>query len=105
LGRIDYWNLKMNAAAAPNVQHDATNHCFFLIFDDQRCVLDYTLQGQIMTITHTGVPDALGGRGLAAQLTKFALDYARAQPWKVIPVCSYAAAYIQRHTEYAALLA
>jgi predicted GNAT family acetyltransferase len=56
----------MNAAAAPNVQHDATNHCFFLILDDQRCVLDYTLQGQIMTITHTGVPDALGGRGLAA---------------------------------------
>lgn len=95
----------MNAATAPTVQHDATNHCFFLILDGQRCVLDYTLQGQIMTITHTGVPDVLGGRGLAAQLTKFALDYARAQPWKVIPVCSYAVVYVQRHAEYATLLA
>ncbi len=94
----------MNADSAPSVQHDAANHCFFLIIDDHRCVLDYTLQGQVMTITHTGVPVALGGRGLAAQLTKFALDYARAQQWKVIPRCSYAAVYVQRHTEYAALV-
>jgi predicted GNAT family acetyltransferase len=95
----------MNAATAPTVQHDATNHCFFLIVDAQRCVLDYRLQEHVMTITHTGVPDALGGRGLAAQLTKFALDHARAQSWKVIPSCSYAAVYLQRHAEYAALVA
>ena len=95
----------MNTNTSPIVQHDAANHCFFLILDGQRCVLDYTLQGQVMTITHTGVPEALGGRGLAAQLTKFALDYARAQQWKVIPLCSYAAVYVQRHAEYATLLA
>jgi predicted GNAT family acetyltransferase len=95
----------MTDETSPTVQHDAANQCFFLIIDDHRCVLDYTLQGQVMTITHTGVPVALGGRGLAAQLTKFALDYARAQPWKVIPVCSYADVYIKRHAEYATLLA
>jgi predicted GNAT family acetyltransferase len=95
----------MNADSAPSVQHDTANHCFFLIIDDHRCVLDYTLQDHRMTITHTGVPVALGGRGLAAQLTKFALDHARAQHWKVIPRCSYAAAYIQRHTDYATLVA
>ena len=95
----------MNAEISPSVQHDAASQCFFLLIDAQRCVLDYTLQGQVMTITHTGVPDALGGRGLAAQLTKFALDYARAQQWKVIPRCSYAAVYVQRHAEYAALIA
>jgi predicted GNAT family acetyltransferase len=95
----------MNVETLPTVQHDADNHCFFLILDGQRCVLDYTRQGHVMTITHTGVPDALGGRGLAAQLTKFALDYARAQQWKVIPLCSYVAAYVQRHAEYATLLA
>ena len=95
----------MTAELTPAIQHDAPKQCFFLFVDAQRCVLDYTLQDQVMTITHTGVPDALGGRGLAAQLTKFALDHARAQQWKIIPRCSYAAVYVQRHTEYAALLA
>jgi predicted GNAT family acetyltransferase len=95
----------MTVETSPTVQHDAANHCFFLMIDAHRCVLDYTLKDHLMTITHTGVPDALGGRGLAAQLTKFALDHARAQQWKVIPRCSYAAVYVQRHTEYAALLA
>ena len=95
----------MNAAATPAIEHDVAKQCFFLFIDGQRCVLDYTLHDHLMTITHTGVPDALGGRGLAAQLTKFALDYAQAQQWKVIPRCSYAAVYIQRHAEYAALVA
>jgi predicted GNAT family acetyltransferase len=95
----------MSTETTPAIEHDAFKHCFFLLIEAQRCVLDYTLEGRVMTITHTGVPDALGGRGLAAQLTKFALDHARAQHWKVIPVCSYAAAYIQRNADYATLLA
>jgi predicted GNAT family acetyltransferase len=57
-----------------------------------------------MTVTHTGVPNALGGRGLAAEITKFALDHARAQGWKVIPQCSYVAAFINKHPEYTALV-
>jgi predicted GNAT family acetyltransferase len=95
----------MNTDITPVIQHDTSKQCFFLFVDGQRCVLDYTLQDHFMTITHTGVPDALGGRGLAAQLTKFALEHARAQHWKVIPRCSYAAVYIQRHAEYATLVA
>ena len=95
----------MNTATSPAIEHDASKQCFFVFVEAQRCVLDYTLKDQHMTITYTGVPDALGGRGLAAQLTKCALEYARAQHWKVIPRCSYAAVYIQRHAEYATLLA
>jgi predicted GNAT family acetyltransferase len=57
-----------------------------------------------MTITHTGVPGELGGRGLAAEITKFALDHARSQGWTVIAQCSYVAVYIKKHTEYEALL-
>ena len=95
----------MNADTAPSVIHEAQAACFSLTIDGHRCVLDYSLRDQVMTITHTGVPEALGGRGIAAQLTKFALAHAQAQHWKVIPRCSYAAVYMQRHTEYATLLA
>jgi predicted GNAT family acetyltransferase len=54
-----------------------------------------------MTITHTRVPAAIGGRGIAAELTKAALSTARSHDWSVIPQCSYAAAYIAKHPQEA----
>jgi len=87
-----------------NILHNTALPCFELNLEGHRCVLDYTLRGNVMTITHTGVPSELGGRGLAAELTKFALNHAQAQGWKVIPQCSYAEVYIKKHPEYAALL-
>ncbi|TFL14425.1 N-acetyltransferase [Pusillimonas caeni] len=73
--------------------------------DGALSVLDYQLSGNVMTITHTGVPAAVGGRGIAADLTRHALDTARSRGWKVRPVCSYAAVYIKRHPEYQDLVA
>ncbi|MFY9136172.1 GNAT family N-acetyltransferase [Zwartia sp.] len=86
------------------IEHNVTGKCFELKLEGHRCVLDYTLNNQVMTVTHTGVPSELGGRGLAAEITKFALDYAQAQGWKVVPQCSYVAAYIKKHSEYAPLV-
>lgn len=73
--------------------------------DGVLCVLEYGLRDGVMTITHTGVPEAVGGRGIAAALTRFALDTARAEGWRVVPACSYASAWFARHAEYADLLA
>lgn len=86
------------------IEHNSQRHCFELMLEGHRCVLDYTLHNNVMTVTHTGVPSELGGRGLAAEITKFALDHARAQGWKVIPQCSYVAAYVKKHPEYASLV-
>ncbi|MGE4368921.1 MAG: GNAT family N-acetyltransferase [Burkholderiaceae bacterium] len=72
--------------------------------DNVLSVLDYDLADNVMTITHTGVPDAVGGRGIAADLTRFALDTARANGWAVRPQCTYAQAYIRRHPDYADLV-
>lgn len=73
--------------------------------NDQLCYLNYTLDNKIMSITHTWVPQALEGRGIAAQLTKTALETARENHWKIIPICSYTVAYMKRHPEYQDLLA
>lgn len=86
------------------IEHNVIGKCFELRLEGHRCVLNYTLNNSVMTITHTGVPTALGGRGLAAEITKFALDHAQAQGWTVIPQCSYVAAYIKKHPEYTALV-
>ncbi len=86
------------------IEHNVTGKRFELKLEGHLCVLDYTLNNQVMTVTHTGVPNELGGRGLAAEITKFALDYAQTQGWKVVPQCSYVAAYIKKHSEYAPLV-
>lgn len=87
------------------IQHDRGIHRFHTKVDGASCVLDYSLAANVMTITHTGVPAEVGGRGIASVLTRFALDTARSERWKVIPACSYAAAWVQRHPDYADLLA
>ncbi|MFF7055027.1 GNAT family N-acetyltransferase [Achromobacter spanius] len=82
------------------VTQDPGQSRFTATVDGVLCVLDYQLQDGTMVIVHTGVPSPVGGRGIAAELTKFALDTARAQGWKVRPVCSYAEVYMRRHPEY-----
>ena len=87
------------------IVHDEGNQAFTTVVDGQTCVVDYRLQGNIMTITHTGVPQSVGGRGIAATLTRFAVQVAEAKQWKVSPACSYADAWFRRNPKYAHLLA
>ncbi|MBO9331007.1 acetyltransferase [Achromobacter sp. HZ01] len=88
-----------------SVTQDTERSRYTATVDGVLCVLDYHLQDHVMTITHTGVPSQVGGRGIAAELTRHALEAARAQGWKVRPSCSYADAYMRRHPEYADLRA
>lgn len=88
-----------------DVIHDATARQFHVDVEGHRGVLDYVLRDGVMAITHTGVPPAIGGRGVAAELTRIALETARLERWKVVPACSYAATFIRRHPEFDDLLA
>jgi hypothetical protein len=81
------------------ITHDADAHRFITELDGNRAELDYTLADGVMTITHTRVPPAIGGRGIAAQLTEAALGAARAAGWSVNPACSYAKAYLEKHPQ------
>jgi predicted GNAT family acetyltransferase len=78
------------------VKHDASKQCFTTEVDGLHAELAYAVSGEFMTITHTFVPPAISGRGIAAQLMRAALSVARAQRWTVHPACSYAAAYLRK---------
>jgi predicted GNAT family acetyltransferase len=73
--------------------------------DGVLCVLEYRIEGSVLLLDHAGVPNAVGGRGIAAALTRFALDSAREHRMQVLPNCSYVATWIRRHPEYADLVA
>lgn len=67
---------------------------FELERDGQVCVLDYHRDGDRAVFTHTGVPPALRGQGLAAQLVDAGLQWAARENLQVIPACSYVARHL-----------
>jgi predicted GNAT family acetyltransferase len=87
------------------IRHDAAEHRFSVVVDGHVAEIDYHMSGNTMVITHTGVPGAIGGRGIAGDLVRAALDHARAAGWKVEAQCSYSSAWIAKHPEYRDLLA
>jgi len=87
------------------VVHNAAASRFEAVVEDGLCRADYRLAGDVMQLVHTEVPRKLEGRGVAGQVVRGALDYARANGLKVAPVCSYVRAYMRRHKETHDLLA
>lgn len=88
-----------------DVKHDPEARRFEALADGQLCRADYRMAGDVMHIVHTEVPYKLEGRGLAGQVVQAALDYARANGLKVVPVCGYVRAYMRRHKATHDLLA
>ncbi len=78
--------------------------CFKTNVDGHEAHVDFERTQGTMVITHTSVPAAIGGRGVAAELIKAVFDAARRDGLMVSPVCSYAAVWLQKHPAYADLL-
>lgn len=66
---------------------------------------DYRLNGDTVVIPHVEAPVPLRGTGAAGRLMEGTLGLIRERGQKVVPVCSYAVAYIRRHPEHQDLLA
>jgi predicted GNAT family acetyltransferase len=66
--------------------------------------LDYIRDGKNFVITHVGVHPELRGQGLAGHIVEASLAYAKENDLRVIPMCSYAAAYIRRHPQFLELM-
>jgi predicted GNAT family acetyltransferase len=64
----------------------------------------YRMNGDVMTFTHTEVPESLAGKGIANRLAETALAYARDHNLSVVPLCPFISTYIQRHPEYLPLV-
>ncbi|MEO6246707.1 MAG: GNAT family N-acetyltransferase [Opitutaceae bacterium] len=86
------------------VRHNATEFRFETIVDGFVAIADYELAAGTMVMTHTFVPPELRGRGIAEKLVRAALDWAATEGLRVVPACSYVAAFVHRHPEYQSLL-
>lgn len=68
-------------------------------------LLAYEMLGNTVVMTHTEVDDAYEGKGVGSALARAALDDVRRGGGQVVPQCSFVAGWIERHQEYADLVA
>lgn len=64
---------------------------------------DFTKDGSVLSVTHTGVDPEYGGRGIAKMLVLKVIEEARRQELKINPVCSYAK-HLMEKAEYSDVL-
>ena len=85
------------------ITHNEANDMFEVWIDGYLSKLDYIQDGKNFVITHVGVHPQLRGQGVAGKIVEAGLQYAKQNSLRVIPMCSYAAAYIRRNPQYLAL--
>ena len=78
---------------------------FELDVNGQIVFANYRRQGETVIITHVEVPVALRGTGASGRLMEGIAHMLQARNEKVIPLCSYASAWLKRKPDLAGLLA
>jgi uncharacterized protein len=87
------------------VTHNEAAQRFELPVDGARAFLTYRRFPDRILLLHTEVPQPFEGHGLAAKLSRFALDFARANRLRVVSLCPYVSSFIRKHPEYQDLVA
>ncbi len=84
------------------IEHDKDKHRFYVLVEGHTCLMDYTPlpDGKTLEYYHTYTPPELRGRKLAEAVVTAAIEYAKANDFKVIPSCSYVQYFLAQHPEY-----
>jgi predicted GNAT family acetyltransferase len=86
--------------------HEPDRSRYELLVDDELVgVADYVVRDGVVVFPHTAILPAHRGRGLAAQLIRFALDDVRRSGRPVVASCWFVADFIDEHPEYRDLVA
>jgi len=59
----------------------------------------------IMYLTHTEVPNALGGKGVGKAIVDKTLNYIKDNGFTLAPLCPFVAAYLKRNPGWQSILA
>ncbi|APE44195.1 GNAT family N-acetyltransferase [Sulfitobacter alexandrii] len=75
---------------------------YSIVVDGHEAELTYSRLGATQVIAdHTGVPDALSGRGVGLKLVERLVADARAEGFKIVPLCPFVNAMRRRHPDWA----
>jgi hypothetical protein len=86
------------------VTNNRADSQYELTVDGHKALAAYSLDGRVISFTHTEVPSALEGQGVGSRLVAEALEQVREEGLKVKPLCSFVRHYIETHPEAQDLL-
>lgn len=84
---------------ADAITDNAAASRFELEIGGQTVFARYRRQDDTVVILHVEAPPNLRGTGAAGRLMQGIADRAKAEGLKLVPVCSYAAAWLKRHPQ------
>jgi len=90
------------------IRHERSGHkgAFVVESDGKRLAeMTYTVAGARVIIDHTTVDDALRSTGAGARLVEAAVQWARAERVKLLPLCPFAKSVFDKTPQYADVLA
>lgn len=73
--------------------------------EDHTAFIDYKQSGNLLFLIHTEVPSELEGKGVGSSIVSKALQYARDNNFKVVPICPFVSTYLKRHKEWDDIIA
>ena len=87
------------------VKHEQTESkgSFYLeIAGEKKAEMTYSKAGtERIIIDHTEVDESLRGQGAGLKLAEYAVNYVREQGIKLLPLCPFMKATLQKHPEWA----
>ncbi|GGI93181.1 GNAT family N-acetyltransferase [Legionella impletisoli] len=84
-----------------DVKHDKKNQRFYVEVDNKQSELKYKkINEETLDYFTTFVPEEQRGQGIAADITEFALQYAKDNQLKVRPSCPFVKSYVKDHADY-----
>jgi predicted GNAT family acetyltransferase len=87
------------------VRHNQERGRYELKVGGAIAITAYRRDGDVLSFTHTEVPEELEGQGIGSRLVAGALADLRANGWRAAPLCSFVRHYIDTHPEEQDLLA
>ena len=68
--------------------------------DGEIAVLQYRFHEGTIWLMHTEVPHKLEGKGIASDLARYSLEWARENHIKARVICPFVAIFLKRHPEF-----
>lgn len=87
------------------VRNNKSLNRYELDADGATAFADYRLAPGKVIIIHTETPRPLRGRGIASKLVQGALEQIRADGLKVVAGCGFVVDYLEKHPEFADVVA
>lgn len=84
-----------------NREDGANGGRYVTVVNGDEAEMTYSRAGATrIIIDHTGVPDSMRGMGVGKKLVEAAVNDARAEGFKIIPLCPFAKATLEKHAEW-----